>query len=43
VACGLRFTIEEPTLRAIRNHATAVTQVAWERIGAEMERVMKLK
>ena len=40
LACGLGFTIEEPTLRAIRNHATAVTQVAWERIGAEITRTL---
>ena len=40
LACGLGFTIDGPTLRAIRNHAAAVTQVAWERIGAEITRTL---
>jgi len=40
LACGLDFTIDGPTLQAIRSHAGAVTQVAWERIGAEVTRTL---
>ena len=40
LACGLGFAIDPPTLQAIRDHATAVTQVAWERIGAEITRTL---
>jgi len=40
LACGLGFTIDGPTLRAVRNQAAAVTQVAWERIGAEITRTL---
>ncbi len=40
LACGLGFAIDGPTVRAIRDHAGAVTQVAWERIGAEITRTL---
>ena len=40
LACGLDFAIDGPTLQAIRSHAGAVTQVAWERIGAEVTRTL---
>ena len=40
LACGLDFAIDGPTLQAIRGHAAAVTQVAWERIGAEITRTL---
>ncbi len=40
LACGLGFAIDGPTLLAIRSHAAAVTQVAWERIGAEVTRTL---
>lgn len=40
LACGLGFAIDPPTLRAIRSHATAVTEVAWERIGSEITRTL---
>ncbi len=40
LACGLDFTIDGPTLQAIRSHAGAVTEVAWERIGAEVTRTL---
>lgn len=40
LACGLGFAIDGPTLQAIREHAEAVTQVAWERIGAEITRTL---
>ena len=40
LACGLDFAIDGPTLQAIRSHAPAVTQVAWERIGAEITRTL---
>lgn len=40
LACGLGFAIDGPTLQAIRDHAKAVTEVAWERIGAEVTRTL---
>ncbi len=40
LACGLDFVIDGPTLRAIASHAAAITQVAWERIGAEITRTL---
>ncbi len=40
LACGLGFAIDGPTLQAIRGQAAAVTQVAWERIGAEITRTL---
>ena len=40
LACSLDFAIDGPTLRAIQGHAEAVTQVAWERIGAEITRTL---
>ena len=40
LACGLGFDVDEPTLQAIRSQAAAVTQVAWERIGAEITRTL---
>ncbi len=40
LACGLGFAIDPPTVQAIRDHATAVTEVAWERIGAEITRTL---
>ena len=40
LACGLGFEVDEPTLQAIRSQAVAVTQVAWERIGAEITRTL---
>ena len=40
LACGLGFAIDGPTLQAIRDHAAAVTEVAWERIGAEITRTL---
>jgi poly(A) polymerase len=39
-AAGLRFNIEENTLRAIQGQAPTITQVAWERIGEETTRVL---
>ncbi len=39
-AAGLRFTIEENTLKAIQGQAPCITQVAWERIGEEITRVL---
>jgi len=39
-AAGLRFKIEENTLRAIQGQAPTITQVAWERIGEETTRVL---
>lgn len=40
LASGLGFAIDEPTLAAIRSHASAVTGVAWERIGVEVTRTL---
>lgn len=40
LACGLGFAIDGPTLQAVRSHATSVTEVAWERIGAEITRTL---
>ena len=40
LACGLGFAIDAPTVGAIQSHAAAVTQVAWERIGAEITRTL---
>lgn len=40
LACGLGFAIDVPTVQAIQDHAAAVTQVAWERIGAEITRTL---
>ena len=40
LACGLDFAIDGRTLQAIRSHASTVTQVAWERIGAEITRTL---
>jgi poly(A) polymerase len=39
-AAGLKFQIEENTLRAIQGQAPTITQVAWERIGEETTRVL---
>ncbi len=39
-AASLGFTIEENTLRAIREEAVAITQVSWERIGEEITRLL---
>lgn len=39
-AASLGFTIEENTLRAIREEAGAITQVSWERIGEEITRIL---
>ncbi|GIW40720.1 MAG: HDIG domain-containing protein [Candidatus Binatia bacterium] len=39
-AANLGFDIEERTFEAIRRHATTVTQVAWERIGEEIVRIL---
>ena len=40
LACGLGFVIDPPTVQAIRGHAAAITQVAWERIGVEVTRIL---
>jgi poly(A) polymerase len=39
-AATLEFEIEEATLRAIRTQRQTVTQVAWERIGEEITRIL---
>ncbi len=39
-AAGLDFTIEADTLRAIQSQAPSIVQVAWERIGEEITRVL---
>ena len=39
-AASLGFTIEENTLRAIREEAASITQVSWERIGEEITRLL---
>lgn len=39
-AGSLGFTIEENTLRAIREEAASITQVSWERIGEEITRLL---
>jgi poly(A) polymerase len=39
-AAGLNFTIEDKTLAAIRQQASKIIQVAWERIGDEITRVL---
>ncbi len=39
-AAGLKFAIDPATFEAIRQSATAVTQVSWERIGDEVTRIL---
>ena len=39
-AASLKFTIESLTFDAIRQFATTVTQVSWERIGDEITRIL---
>jgi poly(A) polymerase len=39
-AASLKFTIESLTFDAIRQFATTVTQVSWERIGDEVTRIL---
>jgi poly(A) polymerase len=39
-AASLGFTIEENTLRAIREESAAIAQVSWERIGEEITRLL---
>jgi poly(A) polymerase len=39
-AARLGFSIDPATAAAIRTHAPAVTQVSWERIGQELERIL---
>jgi poly(A) polymerase len=39
-AASLGFTIEENTLRAIQAQAPAIAQIAWERIGDEITRIL---
>jgi poly(A) polymerase len=39
-AASLKFTIESFTFDAIRQFATTVTQVSWERIGDEITRIL---
>jgi poly(A) polymerase len=39
-ACGLDFAIEPATWKAIREHSGEVTQVSWERIRAELLRLL---
>ena len=40
-AAGLGFTIEENTLGAIQQQAPTIRQIAWERIGEEITRVLR--
>jgi tRNA nucleotidyltransferase (CCA-adding enzyme) len=40
-AASLGFTIEENTLRAIQQKAPTISQIAWERIGEEITRVLR--
>jgi poly(A) polymerase len=39
-AASLGFTIEENTLKAIREESASITQVSWERIGEEITRLL---
>jgi len=39
-AAGLDFSIEEETFAAIRELASTVTQISWERIGEEITRIL---
>lgn len=40
LSANLGFSIEPATLSAIRSHAAAITDVAWERIGVEITRTL---
>jgi poly(A) polymerase len=40
LAARLRFRIEPPTFAAIRAHAAEITDIAWERIGEEIVRIL---
>jgi poly(A) polymerase len=40
LSANLGFVIDETTLAAIQNHASAITDVAWERIGVEITRTL---
>ena len=40
-AASLGFTIEENTFRAIQQQAPMISQIAWERIGEEITRLLK--
>ena len=40
LAASLGFTVEENTFQAIRQHASQVTRISWERIGDEVTRVL---
>jgi tRNA nucleotidyltransferase/poly(A) polymerase len=39
-AASLGFVIEENTFRAIQRQASTITQIAWERIGEEITRIL---
>lgn len=39
-AASLSFTIEEDTFKAVREEASTITQISWERIGEEITRIL---